>query len=96
MVNFSKKRFLITLGLSVGVWVITNFIQLFNFGYWPLSFSLLGESCTVTGYPFAACLPDHQKFQILTLYLVNIFFWFWVVHLVWGFFGEGRMKSKSS
>lgn len=96
MGSFSKKRFLITLGLSVGVWVVSNFLQLFNLGYWPTGFSLLGGSCTVTGYPFATCLPDYQKPQILIFYILNIFFWFWVIHLLWGFFGKGRVKSKDS
>ena len=81
MWGFSKKRFFVTLGLSVVVWVITNFIQLFNSSYWPEGFSLLGNSCTVTGYPIAICLAGYEKSKILLTYLLNITFWFWVIHL---------------
>lgn len=90
MFGFSKKRFFITLGLSILVWVITNFIQLFNSSDWPAGFSLLGGSCTVTGYPIAACLPEYEKLKIIGIYLINIFFWFWVIHLFWGWFDKRR------
>ena len=86
MLGFSKKRFFVTLGLSVLVWVVSNFIQLFDSGYWPAGFSLLGSSCTVTGYPIALCLAGYEKAKIVLVYLVNIFFWFWVIHLFWGWF----------
>ncbi len=81
MWGFSKKRFFITLGLSVVVWVVTNFIQLFNSTYWPAGFSLLGGSCTVTGYPVALCLASYEKAKILLICIINIAFWFWVIHL---------------
>ena len=90
MFGFSKKRFFVTLGLSVVVWVISNFIQLFNANYWPQGFSLLGNSCTVTGYPIALCLSAHEKIKILPVYLANIIIWFWVIHLFWGWFQKGR------
>ena len=86
MFGFSKKRFFITLGLSILIWVVTNFIQLFNSNYWPTGFSLLGSSCTVTGYPIALCLAGYEKFKLILVYLVNILFWFWVLHFVWKWF----------
>ena len=86
MPGFSKKRFFLTLGLSILVWVVSNFIQLFNPNYWPAGFSLLGGSCTVTGYPVALCLPGYEKAKILLVYLINIIFWFWVLHFAWNWF----------
>ncbi|MBI2600090.1 hypothetical protein HYW43_04215 [Candidatus Daviesbacteria bacterium] len=88
--GFNKKRFFITLGLSILIWVITNFIQLFSPNYWPAGFSLLGGSCTVTGYPIALCLAEYEKAKIFLVYLANITFWFWVIHLFWNWFEKGR------
>ncbi len=86
MFKFTKKRFFITLGLSVAIWATTNFIQLFNSSYWPTGFSLLGSSCTVTGYPIALCLAGYEKVKILLIYLVNITFWFLVINFVGNWF----------
>ncbi len=92
MFGFSKKRFLVTLGLSIIVWVITNFMQLFNSNFWPVSFSLLGGSCTVTGYPIALCLASYEKTKILLIYFLNITFWFWVLHFSWNWFDKRHNK----
>lgn len=94
MLGFSKKRFLVTLGLSVGVWLVTNFIQLLNSNDWPVGFSLLGGSCTVTGYPVALCLASYEKTKILLVYLVNIIFWFWVIHLFWKWFEKRTVPPE--
>lgn len=75
------KRFFVTLGISIGVWVITNFIQLFNSSGWTAGF-LLSGSCTVTGYPIALCLAGYEKAKIFLVYFINITFWFWVIHLL--------------
>ncbi len=90
MWGFSKKRFFVTLGISILVWVVSNFIQLFNSSYWPQGFSLLGSSCTVTGYPVALCLQHYEKIKILLVYLINITFWFWIIHLFWGWFKKRK------
>lgn len=94
MLGLSKKRFLVTLGLSVGVWVVTNFVQLFSSSYWPAGFSLLGGSCTVTGYPIALCLASYEKVKIFLIYLINITFWFWVIHLFWKRFEKRTMPPE--
>lgn len=87
----TKKRFFVTLGFAVGVWVITNFLQLLNSNDWPLGFSLLGGSCTVTGYPVALCLSAYEKIKIILVFLINISFWFLIIHLFWNWF-EKRGK----
>ncbi|EKD85151.1 MAG: hypothetical protein ACD_38C00075G0003 [uncultured bacterium] len=94
MFGFSRKRFLVTLGLSVLIWIVSNFIQLLNSNHWPAGFSLLGGSCTVTGYPFAFCLAGYEKVKILLIYLVNIAFWFWVLHFLWKWFNKGKSSFE--
>ncbi len=85
MWGFSKKRFFITLGLSVVVWLVSIMVQFFlkgdNVKY---GFFIFSKSCEVTGYPLARCIPDYDKGQIYLSYLINIFFWFWVIHLLLG------------
>lgn len=90
MLGFSIKRFFITLGLSIGVWVISNLIQLFNTNNWPGGFLLTSDACTVTGYPIAMCLSEAQRPLILIVYLINIAFWFWVIHFFLNFFFRKR------
>lgn len=82
MFRFSKKRFFITLGISVLIWVITVVIQAFLEA--PKYVALFMQSqCSATGYPFSFCSSRTPEFVI---YFFNIFFWFWIVHLSWGFF----------
>lgn len=93
MFGFSWKRFLVTLGVSVGVWVVTNFVQLFS-SSWPAGFSLLGGACTVTGYPLAFCFSAQEKAKIIPIYFINILIWFWVLHFAWNFFDKRRKQTK--
>lgn len=79
----TKKRFFVVLGISIIIWSVSSFIQIFVVDGWQLGFSLLGGSCTVTGYPLAFCLPEQQWLKVKGLYAVNIVFWFWAVHLSW-------------
>lgn len=89
MMGFSKKRFFIILGLSVLIWVISMVLQSFfkgdNVNY---GFFIFGKSCEVTGYPFARCIPDYDKLAIYLTYLINLFFWFWVIHLLGKWFDK--------
>ena len=85
MLGFSKKRFFLTLGLSVLVWVISalaQFLTMYN-----VRFSLFSSSsCQITGFPIAKCIyqsSDQLPFWIIDL--ANIFFWFWVIHIFSGF-----------
>ena len=94
MVSFSKKRFLITLGLSILVWVVSMVIQQVvkgdNVNY---GFFIFAKSCEVTGYPFARCIPDYDKGQIYFTYLINLLSWFFIIHLFWGWVDKSKNKS---
>lgn len=88
MWGFSKKRFLITLVLSIVVWSISVVIQLFStFSRYIGTFS---TGCQVTGYPIDLCELQSQKTPALLVIIVNITFWFWVIHLFWGWFGKKK------
>lgn len=89
MWGFSKKRFFITLGLSVGVWVVSMFMQaIFTLDDLTTNFSLLGSSCEVTGYPIALCLDKNKMGIVVLIYLINIGIWFWIIHFLWGLFSK--------
>lgn len=80
-----KKRFLISLGLGIGVWVVSGIVQaLYNRG--AFGSYIFGASCELTGYPIARCIPDYNKGEIFLTYLINILFWFGVVNLLWAVF----------
>lgn len=86
MLGFSRKRFFITLGLSVGMWVITALIQAYvTFSKYLGTFS---SGCQVTGYPIDVCVLMGPDVPAILIILINIFFWFWIIHLFWNFFQE--------
>ncbi len=87
MWGFTVKRFLITLGLSVGIWIVTVIIQAFIEAPKYIAF-FTQSKCSATGYPLVNCLGGIPE---IIIYLVNILFWFWAIHLFWGWFE----KSKS-
>lgn len=88
MFGFSKKRFFITLGLSVLVWLISAVIQAYiTFADYLGTFS---TGCQVTGYPIDVCTLIGPNIPALPIILINIFFWFWVIHLFWGWFQKSR------
>ena len=83
MLGFSKKRFLVTLGLSVGTWVISGVIQaLAGFSNYFTVF----HSCSLTGYPIALCVSSNDQAKVILISVVNIALWFWIIHLFWGWF----------
>lgn len=89
MWGWSKKRFLLTLVLSVVVWVVTVVIQLFStFARFIGTFS---TGCQVTGYPIDICELPSRNVPAFLVIIVNITFWFWIIHLFWGWF----VKPKS-
>lgn len=85
--GFSKKRFFVTLGLSVGVWVASMVVQ--GAFFYKIKFSLFsGSSCEITGFPIANCIYDGK--QALLIQLVNVLFWFFFIHLFWGWVDKRR------
>lgn len=95
MWGFNKKRFLITLGLSFLLWLISVVIQVI-FSY-KTSFSLFGSTCQLTGFPIARCVYE-SKDQLPSWFvvLVNIFLWFWVIHLFWNFVSKKRVENNNT
>lgn len=83
--GFSKKRFFITLGLSVGVWLVSGFVQvLINKG--EFGSYVFGTGCELTGYPISLCISNNDRQKFILIVLANIMFWFWVIHLFWHWF----------
>lgn len=84
MLGFSWKRFLVTLGLSIGVWIVTAIIQAYaTFGMYLGTFS---SGCQVTGYPIDICTMRGPDVPAILVILINILFWFFIIHLFWGWF----------
>lgn len=87
------KRFLVTLGISVGVWLVSVFIQFFTL--YNVKFTLFSSNaCQITGFPIAQCIyssSDQLPFWLIDF--ANIFFWFWVIHLFWNWVDKGKSKS---
>lgn len=87
MFGFSKKRFFITLGLSVLVWGISGVIQALT-GF--SNYFTVFHSCSLTGYPIALCLSSNDQYKVILAAFANVIFWFWVIHLFWGWFQKSR------
>ncbi len=82
------KRFFITLGLSVGVWLMSVIIQAFIEAPKYISF-FTQSKCSATGFPVTECIKNIPE---VLIYLINITFWFWVIHLLllWGWFEKRK------
>ncbi len=87
MLGFSKKRFLVTLGLSVLVWYLTVIIQGISGFNAPFNMLFTSSICKMTGFPIAECISSGPgEISVWLINVVNILFWFWVIHLFWGWF----------
>lgn len=87
MLGFSWKRFLVTLGISVGVWYLTVIVQGITGFRAPFNTLFSSSVCKMTGFPIAECVsPGPGKVSVWLINIINIFFWFWVIHLFWGWF----------
>lgn len=83
MFGFSWKRFFVTLGVSVGVWLVSGIVQAFT-GF--SNYFTIFHSCSLTGYPIALCISSNDQIKVILVSGVNIIFWFWGLHFVWNFF----------
>lgn len=72
------------MGLAVGVWVISVFVQAglsIN-----VEFSLfLGGSCQLTGLPIADCLYNSSSVPFWVIHSLNIFLWFILFSIIGSF-----------
>ncbi len=90
MMGFSKKRFLVTLGLSILVWVISGILQAVT-GF--SNYFTIFHSCSLTGYPIALCISSNDSMKANLISLVNIVIWFWVLHFSWKWFEKRNNKT---
>lgn len=89
MWGFSKKRFLVTLGLSILIWVVSGLIQaLTNKG--EFGSYVFGTGCELTGYPISLCISINDRTKFILVSIANILIWFWVLHFGWKWFGKGQ------
>lgn len=90
MWDLSWKKILVTLGLSIAIWFLSVFVQFFTF--FKVKFTLFSSSsCQLTGFPIADCIyesPDQMPYWVIDL--INIFFWFWIIHFFWGWFNKNK------
>lgn len=83
MWGFSKKRFFVTLGLSILIVLLTSFLtQLYDREDWKLNWLSL-SSCAITGYPIKACLYNPGQGLLISIGLINIAFWFLIINLLY-------------
>src|SRR3989338_4135160 len=82
--GFSKKRFFVTLGLSLIIFFFTAYIQIYDFEDWKLNLLSL-SSCSTTGYPVKVCLYNHTQGLLIAIYLINIAFWFLTINFLYFF-----------
>ncbi len=85
----SGKRFIITIILSIVIWLSTGFLQfIFNSG--NSGAFLFGSACEITGYPLAQCINRANTVEILIYYFLNILIWFIVINLLIGWFKKTK------
>ncbi len=77
------KRFLITLGLSISVWLVSGLVQAVT-GF--SSYFTVFHKCSLTGYPIALCISSNDQIKVVLVSVANIIIWFWVIHLFWSWF----------
>lgn len=83
MWGFSKKRFLVTVTLSLIIFFISAFIQIYDFEDWKLRGFLNLSSCSGTGYPIKVCLYNSTPGLLISISLINIIFWFLIISFLY-------------
>lgn len=83
MLGISKKRFLVTLVLSIFIFFFSVFIQIYDFEDWKLEGFLNLSSCSQTGYPIKICLYNSSQGLVFSIGLINIAFWFLVINFLY-------------
>lgn len=89
MLGFSKKRFLLTLGLSILIWYVSVVIQGITGVNAPFGILGSGNVCNLTGFPVAQCIYSSSLgMSVWVINLINIVIWFWVIHFFWNLFAR--------
>mgnify|MGYP001577527548 CR=1 FL=1 len=70
MWGMTKKRFLVTLGMAIGVWVFSVFLQ-YILGV-NIKYNFFSGPCQITGFPLVSCY--FSKFFIL-VDIINVIFY---------------------
>ncbi len=86
------KRFFVTLGLSILIWLVSGIAQLILQQDRTLGFFSFGGSCVITGYPIALCISSNDQTKFILISVVNVMLWFWVLHFVWKWFDKRNNK----
>ncbi len=84
------KRFLVTLGLGILIWVISGILQAVT-GF--SNYFTIFHACSLTGYPIALCISNNDSVKITLVSLINIVIWFWVLHFGWEWFEKRNNKT---
>lgn len=93
MLEVGMKRFFITLGLSIAVWLASGLFQaLTNKG--EFGSYIFGTGCELTGYPVALCISNNDRVKFLLVIFANVLLWFWVIHLFWKWFEKRTVFPK--
>lgn len=90
MFGFSWKRFFVTLGLSVVVWLGSGLVQALT-GF--SNYFTVFHRCSLTGYPIALCISSNDQTKITLVSIINIVIWFWVLHFAWNWFEKRGSQS---
>jgi len=85
------KRFFITLGLSILVWLSSGIVQAIT-GF--SNYFTVFHACSLTGYPIALCVSNNDEAKVVLISLTNIVLWFWGIHLFWKWFDRRGVPSK--
>lgn len=91
MLGFERKRFIITLVLSILIWYGSVIIQGLTGINAP--FGILGSEsrCNLSGFPVAECIySSRSSVSVWLINITNIIFWFWLIHLVMNLFFKKR------
>ena len=90
--GWNWKRVLLELLGAVVIWLTSVIMQAVVEA--PKYVSLFVQSnCSATGYPVPVCI---EGFGEWLSYVLNILFWFLLIHIVFGFFAKGSFGNGKS
>jgi len=79
--GFSKKRFLVALGLSVMIWYVTVIIQGITGFRSPFNMLFTSSSCKMTGFPISECVSSGpEEVSVWLIIFINILFLLQCLH----------------